>query len=255
MMGPHFTQKGNYLADIKTTDLFLCIERVLTIVMRLPRGDTFTSLVGQSSGVFKSVNTLDSFKITSSVISYMYFFGLVKIIRAADTESGMMQVVPVYVCDEKILAYIAQARFLPPMVCMPRELTHNKSCGYLTKENESLILKGYNHHDGNICLDSLTAFNRVAYSLDVRMLTTYNEVPSNPLDTPQKEKQFNKLRDDSYSAFKLLIHDGNNFHFTHKVDKRGRTYSMGYVCNYQGNSFRKSVINLAHKELVNGAFQ
>ena len=87
------------------------------------------------------------------------------------------------------------------------------------------------------------------------MLTTFNEIYKIKDSTPQKERQFSVLREQTYDVCKLLIQSGNDFHFTHKVDKRGRTYSNGYSVNYQGNSFRKSIINLAHKELVDGAFQ
>jgi hypothetical protein len=254
LMGPHFNQKNIYLSKLNQSHMYDAVYRVLEVAMQLPRGLTFTSLVGQTSGVIPSENITDSFKIVSSVISYMYFFGLLKITRAGDADSGMMEVIPVYVCDERIMKYIHQTQYLPPMVCAPRKLTHNKSCGYLTKENESLILKGYNHHDGDICLDSLNKFNQISYSLDIKMLTTFDEQPKNLLDTHQKEMQFSKLREDSYRIFKLLIQSGNEFHFTHKVDKRGRTYSQGFHCNTQGNSFRKSIINLAHKELVNGSF-
>lgn len=264
LMGPHFNQKNIYLAYVDRLDMQNAIQRVLEVAMQLPRGLTFTSLVGQTSGVIPSENIIDSLKIISSVISYMYFFGLLKITRAGDADSGMMEVIPVYVCDERIMKYIHQTQYLPPMVCAPRKLTHNKTCGYLTKENESLILKGYNHHDGEICLDSLNKFNQITYSLDIKMLTTLDEPYDFKTTTSRtgvvvtkegKEIQFSKLREDSYRIFKLLIQSGNEFHFTHKVDKRGRTYSQGFHCNTQGNSFRKSIINLAHKELVNGSFQ
>jgi hypothetical protein len=263
MMGPHFTMKGQYLADITNTNLSNTIYRVLEICMQLPQGLTFTSLVGQCNGVIKTEHVIDSFKIVNSVISYMYFFGLLKITRPSDTNSGMLEVTPVYVVEDKILEFIEQTQYMPPMVCAPRKLIHNKSCGYLTKDNVSLISKGYNHHEDDICLDSLNKFNNVSYSLDIKMLTTFNErhdfkttaSKTGVIVTKEaKEKQFSKLREDSYRVFKLLIQSGNNFHFTHKVDKRGRTYSQGYHCNTQGNSFRKSIINLSHKELVNGNF-
>lgn len=253
LMGPHFNQKNLYLADINPTVLKQTIERILTVIMLLPNGLTFTSLVGQTaSGI--PTNKLDSFKIVSSVISYMYFTGLVKIIRAGDAQSEMMEVVPTYICDPKILSYVNQTKYLPPMACMPNILIDNKSQGYLTRKPKSLICKSHNHHDKDICLDSLNKFNSIAFSLDVKMLTTFNEIYKIKDSTPQKEKQFTAQREQTYDMCKLLIQSGNEFHFTHKVDKRGRTYSNGYSVNYQGNSFRKSIINLAHKELVDGTF-
>ena len=254
LMGPHFNQKNQYLSSITETDLSEIMYRILEIVMPESRGVTFSSVVGQCTINTEDVNRLDAFKIISSVISYMYFHGLLNIIRAGDSNTGMMEIVPAYVCDPKITKYIADTLYLPPMVCAPQKLTHNKSTGYLTLEPESLILKGYNHHDGNICIDSLNKFKQIALSLDIPMLTTFDEQPKKLMDTPEKEKQFAKLRENSYHVYKLLIQTGNNFHLTHKVDKRGRTYSMGFHCSTQGNSFRKAIINLAKQEIVNGSF-
>lgn len=254
LMGPHFNQKNQYLSAITINDLNKTIFRILEVIMILPQGATFSSVVGQSASVIKSVDTLSSFKIVSSVIAYMSYHGLVKIIRAGDASSGMMEVVPVYICDQRILKFVKESMYLPPMVCAPEILTHNKSSGYKTITNDSVILKSYNHHDGNVCLDSLNKFNQVALSLDIKMLTTFDEQPKKVIDTPQKQKQFDKLREDSYHVYKLLIQTGNNFHLTHKVDKRGRTYSQGYHCSTQANSFRKSIINFAKQELVEGTF-
>lgn len=255
LMGPHFNMKNEYLSSITVTDLSRLVYRIMEVSMPLPKGLTFSSLVGQSAGCITKTNKINAFKIVSSVIYYMIEFKLLKLIRAGDANSGMMEIVPVYVCDPKITDFIHQSLYLPPMVCAPRKLFNNKSCGYLTINNESLILKSYNHHEGNICLDSLNKFNSVALSLDIQMLTTFDEQPKKVIDSNEKQKQFDKLREDSYKVYKLLIQSGNNFHLTHKVDKRGRTYAQGYHCSTQGNSFRKAIINLAKKEIVNGDFK
>lgn len=255
LMGPHFNQKNQYLSTVSADNLEEHIINVLIVLMPNPKGFSFSALVGQCANASTMTGVLDRFKIVSSVISYMYFAGLVHLTRPGDSDTGMMEITPVYICDSKIMAFIKQSRYLPPMVCAPAPLLANNSSGYLHKTFDSLILKGYNHHNGDICLDSLNTFNQVAYSLDIKMLTTFDEEPKQLLDTHQKELQFNKLREDSYEIFKLLITNGNNFHFTHKVDKRGRTYCQGYHVSTQGNSFRKAILNLAKKEIVNGDFK
>lgn len=254
LMGPHFNQKNQYLAEINVDSLITLLYRILAVSMPDSQGTSMSSLVGQSAGIIHTERKLDSFKITSSVVSYMYYFGLLKIIYPDDSKSGMLEVIPVYICDPQISDFIQQSMYLPPMVCMPRKLTHNKSSAYLTHDNESLILKSYNHHDGDICLDTLNKFNSVALNLDVKMLTTFDEEPKTVIDTHERQKQFDDFREKSYKVFKLLIQTGNNFHLTHKVDKRGRTYCCGYHCSTQGNSFRKAIINLVKQELVNGTF-
>jgi len=37
---------------------------------------------------------------------------------------------------------------------------------------------------------------------------------------------------------------------THRYDKRGRVYCMGYHVNYQGTPWNKAVIELADKEMI-----
>jgi hypothetical protein len=264
LMGPHFNQKNIYLSKISTHDLNDLIYRVLTVVMPLAKGLTFSALIGQVAGVIEAkTSKLDSFKIASSVVSYMYYSGLLKLIRADDSKSGMMEILPVYLCDQKIIDHAHETRYMPPMICAPKTLVTNNDCGYLTVNKESVILKNYNHHEQDICLDSINKFNSVAFSLDVKMLTTYDDEykkegktrKGNPIvDSHERRMQFQTLMQDSYSIYKLLIQHGNNFHFTHKYDKRGRTYTMGYHVSPQGNSFRKAILNLKKEELVNGNF-
>lgn len=254
LMGPHFRMKNEYLSVITIEDIEDVIYRILEVVMITPNTVTFSSLVGQSAGSLNQLQKLDAFKVTSSIISFMCFTGLLSLIRAGDSNTGMMEVRTKFLCDDKILKFIKQSMYLPPMICTPKKLIENTSCGYMTKPTESLILKSYNHHEGDICLDSLNKFNSVALSLDLKMLTTFDEQPKKVIDTHEKQKQFDKMREDSYDIYKLLIQTGNNFHLTHKVDKRGRTYAQGYHCSTQGNSFRKAIINLAKEEVVNGDF-
>ena len=55
---------------------------------------------------------------------------------------------------------------------------------------------------------------------------------------------------ESMKVFAMLINEGNRFYLTHKYDKRGRTYCQGYHVSYQGNTYRKAILQLADKELV-----
>ena len=52
--------------------------------------------------------------------------------------------------------------------------------------------------------------------------------------------------------FILMLNQGNRFYETHKVDKRGRLYSIGYHLNTQGSAFQKAMIELADEEIVEG---
>lgn len=157
--------------------------------------------------------------------------------------------------------HIKRAMYLPPMIVQPKVLTHNRSTGYLTKEDESLILGKGNHHDGDICLDSLNRFNAIPLSLNVPMLTTItkdllvdDKLYEKFTSDPKRKEQYEAFMEKSYHIFAYLVKNGNKFHLENKPDKRGRTYSQGYHCNVQGDKFRKSAIELHHQEVVNGQF-
>lgn len=171
--------------------------------------------------------------------------------------------------DERLTNFINYSCYLPPLVCEPRELVNNRSTAYYTHENDSLILGGgFNHHDGNICLDVLNSRNRVPLSLDVEFLCTVEEEPThdlNVIDTDEdlsdwqiadmirKQKQnWARYKEQSYYFYSLMVNQGNRFYISNKVDKRGRMYACGYHITPQGTSFKKAMINLADKEQVSG---
>ena len=134
---------------------------------------------------------------------------------------------------------------LPPMLVKPRTLRHNKSCGYLTINKDSLILGDKeNYHDECISLGVLNTLNSQAYQLDLDICYKYEkELTGDELTHNKAKEQFEYFRD--------VIQD-KTISFTHKVDKRGRIYSQGYQFNTQGSSYEKACINLKTKEFVEG---
>jgi hypothetical protein len=138
------------------------------------------------------------------------------------------------------------------MGCEPLPLTHNYSSGSLT-HNDSLILGSGNHHDGDICLDTLNIQNKVALSLDLQFLCKVEEEPTFELDTQEKAEQWLAFKRQSYTMYDLMAQQGNRFWLNHKVDKRGRSYAHGYHINTQGSAFKKAMLELADAEVVDGA--
>lgn len=81
--------------------------------------------------------------------------------------------------SQELQGFIDNSCYLPPLVCEPRELTHNASSAYYTHEVDSLILGGsFNHHELDICLDVLNRRNKVPLSLDVEFLCSVEEEPT-----------------------------------------------------------------------------
>ncbi|MBZ6397010.1 hypothetical protein HZS35_18275 [Pantoea brenneri] len=151
-----------------------------------------------------------------------------------------------------------QYQYLPPMIVPPLEVTGNRGSGYLNDRGDSLILKN-NHHEGDLCYDSINRFNRVPLALNERVIRTIRNKRKN-LDKPRdgesfrdyrkRVEAFERFEKDSMHTFALLVNEGNRFHLTHKVDKRLRTYCQGYHVSYQGNDYAKAVLQLADAELV-----
>ena len=145
---------------------------------------------------------------------------------------------------------------LPPMLVKPRTLRHNKSCGYLTINKDSLILGDKeNYHDECISLDVLNTLNSQALCLDLDICYKFQKEFKSEFDKDTDEylnqrKTYERAKE-QFEFFRDKIQDKTIF-FTHKVDKRGRVYSQGYTFNTMGTSFEKACINLKTKEFVEG---
>ena len=99
----------------------------------------------------------------------------------------------------------------------------------------------------------MNTMNKVALKLDTEFLCKVEEEPTFDLDTQDKLDQWNKFKEQSYMMYSLLASQGNQFYLNHKVDKRGRIYSVGYHLNPQGAAFKKASLEFANAELVEGA--
>lgn len=162
-----------------------------------------------------------------------------------------------YVVSQDVQNELDQYQFPLPMVIEPEVIQNNKQTGYLTVKG-SVILKN-NHHDDDVVLEHLNEMNKIKLCMNpdtVRMVR--NEWAN--LDKPKdgetfedykkRQKAFEKYDRTSRDILESLFTLGNEFYLTHKYDKRGRTYSQGYHCNYQGNDWNKAVIEFSEKELV-----
>lgn len=145
---------------------------------------------------------------------------------------------------------------LPPMLVKPRTLRHNKSCGYLTINKDSLILGDKeNYHDECISLDVLNTLNSQALCLDLDICYKFQKEFKSEFDKDTDEylnqrKTYERAKE-QFEFFRDKLAD-NTIHLTHKVDKRGRVYSQGYVINTEGTSFEKACLQLKVKEFVEG---
>lgn len=241
------------------------VEETLTRIISI-RGETpLASLAGQIGVAYNFADTRQGITLAAEIIAVLYNTGFFEIYQPYFRSPYYVK--PNFALDEESQEIVDKAMYLPPMVCKPNKLKHNRSSGYLTIKGESLILgKGINHHDEEIGLDVLNLMNSIPLSISTEFREYCLEEPTFDLTTVEGAENMSRVQlmhavnqqrlnwEDhlrkSTALYDLMIEEGNKFYLTHKVDKRGRIYSQGYHINPQGTSFKKAVIELANKETI-----
>ena len=249
MAGSYYESKMKRIAQLVNLDLEAMVLDLFTGIAYCLRPELFTSVTAQLTSRLKFSDKTEAITTVAEITAVLCATDAFDIEKA--NKMASLMVVSNIPLSEKLVTFIEESQFLPPMVCEPLELTHNYSSGYLT-HNDSLILGTGNHHDGDICLDVLNTMNKVALQLDTEFLCKVEEEPTFDLDTQDKIDQWNKFKEQSYMMYSLLASQSNRFYFNHKVDKRGRIYCHGYHISTQGTSFKKAMLEFAKEELVTG---
>lgn len=246
-----YESKNVRMQSIQHLELEPLVISILVGVAYCQSPELFTSITAQLAGRLRFSEKVDGIKTIAEMVAVLCNTDAFDILKPDKFASLAIQSnIPL---DDRLLGYIQNSTYLPPMVCEPRTLTNNYSSGYLTHE-DSLILGKGNHHDENICLDTLNIANSVALTLNTEFLSTFEEEPTYELDTPTKEVLWDQYKRQSYKYYTMIAKQNNRFYLTHKVDKRGRTYAQGYHISSQGTSFKKACIELADGEVVTGEF-
>ena len=150
-------------------------------------------------------------------------------------------------------------QFPLPMTVRPNHLHSNSDSAYLTREKDSVILKN-NHHEDDVNLDHLNLLNRIAFRINTNVAKfvknqwrnlAHRKQGESKQDFDKRRKAFEKYDRVSKDILDLLDRRGE-IYFTHKYDKRGRTYCQGYHCTYQGNGWNKAILLFAEEEITNG---
>lgn len=249
MAGEYYESKMKRIAQLKNLDVLELVTDILVGVAYYMRPELFTSVSAQIASRLKFSDKTEAIATVAELLAVLCqtdLFDIDKPDKMASLTLVSRMNLPVNLVD-----FIENSQYLPPMVCKPLELTHNFSSGYLT-HNDTLILGTGNHHDGDICLDVLNLMNSVPLKLDTEFLSKVEEEPTFELDTQEKEDLWRDFKTQSYKFYNLMVQCGNQFYLTHKVDKRGRIYAMGYHITTQGTAFKKASIELAREEIVTG---
>lgn len=206
------------------------------------------SVCGRVAPILKFDSIYDGVEIMASMVVIIGLeTDLYDIILPEDSELDSITIEANYVLSEEMLQYLAHTKYLPPMIVKPKHVRKNFDYDYYTIESSKLL---NTYYDMPIALDVLNILNGVQLELDLYTLA-HREVPNHELDTPKKREQFDRMVIASEVVYEelLAISDGK-FYNTWKYDARGRFYSQGYHCHIQSTDYKKSLINLAKKEIV-----
>lgn len=177
--------------------------------------------------------------------------------QLVDWNETTQQLIVVFLISADVQADLDRFQFPLPMVIPPRKVTNNREIGYFTSRGSIILRK--NHHEGDVCLDHINRVNSVRFTLDddtARMIKNKwkhldkPKVGESRTDFDKRVKAFNKYDRTAKEVIDTILRYGNEFHLTHRYDKRGRVYCQGYHINYQGAPWNKAVIELAEREFV-----
>lgn len=184
------------------------------------------------------------------------------LVKAAEADlctynTVLRQFIVIFEIDAQTQEEIDRFQYPLPMVVEPREIKHNAQSGYLLN-NSSIILKD-NHHEDDVCLDHINRMNKVRFKFNFNTAKLIKNEWRN-LDKPKEGEErgeyerrvraFEKYDKTAHAVIDLLVREGNEFNFTHRYDKRGRTYCQGHHANYQGTAWNKAVIEFERGEVT-----
>lgn len=245
----YYASKQQRLDQIRELNLRELTLKVLRGICYLTRPELFTSVSAKLAGELGFSDKPQAIATMAEILAVLCGTDAYDIVKP-DRQASLLVVNRIQL-EERTRAYLDNATFLPPMVCEPNVVEHNRMSGYLT-HNDSLVLGRGNHHDGELCLDVINRQNRIPLKLDLAFMKQHDLQPSHELVTPEQREQWEAFRSQTFQLALLMNQHGNRFYLTHKVDKRGRLYSVGYHITTQGSQYQKAMLEFAEEEIVEG---
>lgn len=252
---------------VSQMDLLDLTIEIFVRIASLSTETTLNNLASQLAGILGFADTRVGIQACAEVIAVLCetnFFNLEKY-----HVNSSIYVKSNFALPDELIEYIERACYLPPLVIKPKALKDNRSSGYLTVKGDSLILGGsHNHHSDHIALDVLNLMNGYELCLNEFILNNVEEEPTSDLDViedkpdkpmseiekvraiAQQKKNWARHLEQSAYFYNHILINNNKMYVTNKFDKRGRVYSQGHHINPQGTSYKKSIIDLYNKEVV-----
>ena len=155
------------------------------------------------------------------------------------------KIVRLHELNEETFGWINQTRSNMPMVCPPRQVSSNKSCGY-RELNEPVLMGGpLRQHKEHLSFDVLNLLNQIPWNLDEKVLQEPIVLPEG-MDYDQKKLTASFLLEMAH----LMQQHGGVFWSPWRYDTRGRAYGASWPLNYQGFEYVRAMFDFAKKEVV-----
>jgi len=247
----YFPSKDKRLAEIKLMDIKQLVTDIFCSTAMFQREETFVSAASQIAKHLSFDDRRDSIHTVGELLGVLCYTG-VFVIWKESKESQMLLRSQMRLPNTLINA-VHRSQYLPPMVCVPETVKTNFESGHLTV-NDTQILGKHSSHCDDICLDILNIQNQIPLKLCTEFISTVEEEPNpgSPLDSVEKQINWDRQKCESYEIYLLLAKQGNKFYQLNSYDKRGRMYTSGYHVNFQGASFKRACIELHNEELIQG---
>lgn len=242
MSKDYYSSKNSRINHLRTLDTRTITKEILYAIVPTDKPTPIQTLASKLIKVLGYKDVFDSIKTAAELIAISAGVDLCDI-----SVGNSILVKSNYSLNYETIAKIKRTKYLPPIVCIPEEVTNNVNGGYLTTSKGSLLGKA--KHNKRISLDVINLANKNRFSLDEDMIKM-KEISSKPLDTLDKRRNFEERVRSSEKVYEELIELGNEFSFSHGFDSRGRFYCHGYHVSYQANTFRRACISLINKEII-----
>lgn len=247
----YFPSKDKRLETIKLLNIRQLVIDIFCSVAMFQREETFVSAASQVAKHLKFDDRKDSIHTVGELLGVLCYTGVFVIWKESKETQMLLQ--SQMRLPPSLINAIHRSQYLPPMVCPPETIKSNFHSGHLTV-NDTQILGKHAAHSDDVCLDVLNTQNQIPLKLCTDFLSTVEEEPNpgSPLDSIEKQTNWDRMKCESYELYLLLAKQGNKFWQLNSYDKRGRLYTSGYHVNFQGASFKRASIELSNEELVTG---
>ena len=227
-------------------DLDVLLPRLFVLLSCHSVNLPLVSILGKYNYLIKASDSHAKAKLLGSILAVLQQLNLYEISWGRD----VLMIKSLIVLPPKLSKMLANTMFPLPMGMPPKHITKNTQSGYITLKHSVLCGKR-NKPNTKIALDVVNTQNAIPLTLNTWLLDNYTEVPNKPL-FGNSLIDFNIFKLESKQVTSLINKEFKTFYLTHKLDSRGRLYSHGYHINYQGITYKKACVELAHKELVSG---